>query len=118
MHELKEMDFLDFEDKDFDTILEDDIRFRGSMRFTKPMMIRGQVSGSIQCGSDLVLDTDSVAESDITADRVLIRGRVKGNVNSQRIVVVSSTGSLRGDIRSRHIVLEPGNDFSGYVDKT
>jgi cytoskeletal protein CcmA (bactofilin family) len=117
MHELKEMDFLDFEEKDFDTILEGDIRFTGQIRHKKPLMVRGQVSGQIETPSDLVLDTPSVVTSDIAADRVLVRGTAKGNITGERMVIVSSSGSLRGNIKSRQIVLEPGNDFSGHVEK-
>jgi cytoskeletal protein CcmA (bactofilin family) len=111
------MDFLDFEEKDFDTIIGDDITFKGRIRFKKPLMIRGTVSGTVETDSDLVLDKSSAVTSDITADRVLVRGTVQGNINSERIVVVTSTGDVKGNIRSRQIVLEPGNSFTGYCEK-
>jgi cytoskeletal protein CcmA (bactofilin family) len=111
------MDFLDFEEKDFDTIIGKDISFKGHIRFKKPLMIRGKVSGTVETDSDLVLDNGSAVASDITADRVLVRGTVQGNINSERIVVVTSSGDVKGNIRSRQIVLEPGNSFTGYCEK-
>jgi cytoskeletal protein CcmA (bactofilin family) len=117
MRELKEMDFLDFGDKDFDTIMAKDITFKGSIRFKKPLMIRGTVSGTVETDSDLVLDQGSSVASDIIADRVLVRGTMQGNIDSDRIVVVTSTGDLKGNIKSRQIVLEPGNSFTGYIEK-
>ena len=117
MHELREMDFLDFEEKDFDTIIAKDITFKGHIRFKKPLMIRGTVSGTMETESDLVLDTASSVVSDISADRVLVRGTLQGNIKSERIVVVTSTGDVKGNITSRQIVLEPGNSFTGYIEK-
>jgi len=35
------------EDADFDTILSSDIDFTGTLRFEKPFLIRGKVSGEI-----------------------------------------------------------------------
>jgi cytoskeletal protein CcmA (bactofilin family) len=117
MHELKEMDFLDFEEKDFDTILERDIRFTGQIRHKKPLMIRGQVSGKIVSPSDLVLDRDSSVQADIEADRVIVRGDCRGNIAGERIVIVTPTGTVMGNITSRQIVLEPGNSMTGYCQK-
>jgi cytoskeletal protein CcmA (bactofilin family) len=117
MHGLTEMDLLDFEEKDFDTIIGKDIVFKGRIRFKKPLMIRGKVSGTVETESDLVLDKGSSVASDIVADRVLVRGTVQGNINSDRIIVVTSSGDVKGNIRSHQIVLEPGNSFTGYCEK-
>ena len=52
-------------------------------------------------------------EADIKADRVLIRGKVKGNVHREKLIFVTASGSLDGDIITQKVVLEPGSDFSG-----
>ena len=41
MFETKDADFFELDEEDFDTILADDISFRGTIKFTKPFMIRG-----------------------------------------------------------------------------
>jgi cytoskeletal protein CcmA (bactofilin family) len=113
MFDIKDIDLYDLEDEDFDTIMAPDISFKGAIRFTKPFMIRGEVSGIIETPSDLVIDTNAAVYSNITADRVLVRGLVEGNITATRLVIVTSIGSVTGNIVSAQVVLEPGSGFSG-----
>jgi cytoskeletal protein CcmA (bactofilin family) len=113
MFDMNEMDICDFEDDDFDTIMAPDIRFYGIIRFKRPFMIRGQVSGSIDAVSDLVIDTGARVSSDIAADRVVVRGNVNGNIDGKRIVIVTASGTVTGNITAKQVVLEPGSTFSG-----
>ena len=59
------------------------------------------------------LETDAVVNADITAERVLIRGKVKGNVVGNKLIFITSSGSLDGDITTGKVVLEPGCIFTG-----
>lgn len=113
MFDVKDTDFFDLEDESFDTIMEDDISFRGKMIIKKPFMIRGKVSGTIVSESDLVIDSMAVVESEISARRVLVRGVVRGNVIGRELIFVTASGSVYGDITTAKVVLEPGCSFSG-----
>lgn len=118
MFDVKETDLFDLEEDDFDTILASDITFHGNIKFTKPFMIRGKVSGTIDASSDLVIDTGAVVRAEIIASRVLVKGRLEGNINGRNLVLVSSTGSVSGDITAKQVVLEPGSRFSGKCTMT
>ncbi len=113
MFEVKDNDLFDLEEEDFDTILASDIDFHGKISFAKPFMIKGNVSGSIEATSDLVIDSGAVVNAGINASRVLVRGRVEGNIVGRDLVFVASTGSVTGDISARQVVLEIGSRFSG-----
>ena len=113
MFDVKDSDFFDMEDDAFDTIVENDISFTGNIKIQKPFLIRGKITGKIDTQSDLVVDTNAVVEADINASRVLIRGKVKCNVRGEKLIFVTSSGSLDGDIISQKVVLEPGSDFTG-----
>ncbi|MBP3710727.1 MAG: polymer-forming cytoskeletal protein [Treponema sp.] len=113
MFDVKDTDIFDLEEEAFDTVVETDILFTGSIRFAKPFMIRGKVKGSIDATSDLVIDSGAVVDADIKANRVLVRGSVKGNITAKKIVFVTASGSLDGDIISEQVVLEPGSTFTG-----
>lgn len=113
MFDVKDTDFFDLEDEAFDTIVEKDISFSGNIKIKKTFMIRGNVTGSIQSTSDLVIDSNAVVNADITARRVLIRGKVKGNVVGDKLIFVTASGSLDGDITTAKVVLEPGCVFTG-----
>ncbi|MBR5932957.1 MAG: polymer-forming cytoskeletal protein [Treponema sp.] len=113
MYDNKGCDLLDFDESDFNTVMASDITFSGKIRFTKPFMIKGNVSGKIEADSDLVIAQDAVVKADITAERILVRGKVEGNINGNTMVFVTSNGSVDGDITSKQVVLEPGSNFTG-----
>jgi len=113
MLEGKDSQFLELEEEDFDTILANDITFSGTIRFSKPFMIKGTVTGLIEATSDLVIDTEAAVYADIFAERVLVRGKVEGNIKAKRLVFVTANGSVIGDISSAQVVLEPGSTFTG-----
>ncbi len=106
---------LDFETEEeyYDTVLYPDITFSGNIRFMKPFMIKGKVSGRIEASSDLLVDTEAEVEADITTERVLIRGKVRGNITGRKLVYVTSSGSVFGDISSEQVVIEQGAVFQG-----
>ncbi|MBQ0040183.1 MAG: polymer-forming cytoskeletal protein [Treponema sp.] len=118
MYDLKDSKGFDTDEEDFDTVMASDITFSGNIRFTKPFMIKGNMSGTIEATSDLLIDTDAVVNADISTDRVLVRGKVTGNINGRKLVYVTSTGSVKGDITSAQVVLEPGSVFSGKCSMT
>ena len=114
MNEYKENNLLfELDEDDFDTVLAQDITFTGSIGFTKPFMIKGRVNGKINATSDLLIDTQAEVNADINADKILVKGTVRGNINGKKLVYVTSTGSVQGDIVSPQVVLEPGSSFSG-----
>ncbi len=113
MFEMKDDAIFDLEEEDFDTVLASDITFKGEIRFARPFMIKGTVNGEINATSDLVIDTNAIVTADIVADRVLVRGRVEGNITGKKLVFVTSTGYVCGDITAAKIAFEPGCSFSG-----
>ena len=64
MFDVKDTDFFDMEDEAFDTIVENDISFTGTIKMKKAFMIRGKVNGKIDSTSDLVIDSDAVVNAD------------------------------------------------------
>jgi cytoskeletal protein CcmA (bactofilin family) len=102
-----------FEDGDFDTILSPDIDFSGTLHFDKPFLIRGKVSGEISSTGLLVIDEDAVVNANISAMRVLIRGKVKGDVTAVEKVEVALTGRLSGNVTAPEIFMETGCIFNG-----
>ena len=113
MYDVKDSELANLEEDDFDTVLATDITFRGTIKFSKPFMIRGTVSGTIDATSDLVVDSSAEVVAGVDAARVLVRGKVEGNINAKRLVIVTATGTVKGDITAPQVVLEPGAHFSG-----
>ena len=94
MFDVKDTDFFDLEDESFDNIVESDITFTGNIKLKKTFMIRGKLNGTITSESDLVVDTKAVVNANITAERVLIRGKVRGNVSGSKLIFVTASASF------------------------
>ena len=99
--------------KKLDTVLADDISFEGDVSFTKPLMIKGIFSGSINATGDLFIDKNAVVDAEIKASSVVVRGKVKGNITADSKVELQGTAEVLGDITAPRIVMEPGCLFDG-----
>ena len=62
MFDVKDTDFFDLEDESFDTIVENDISFSGSIKMKKPFMIRGKVNGKIHSESRILFVDDGSSD--------------------------------------------------------
>jgi len=99
--------------EDFDTVLSPDIEFTGALRFDKPLLIQGKVSGEIEAKSLLMVAEEAVVEANIKASKVIILGTVKGNVTAAEKVEVAITGKLTGNVTAPEVTMETGCYFSG-----
>ena len=99
--------------EDFDTVLSPDIEFSGILRFDKPFLIQGKVSGEIDGTNLLLIAEEAVVEAHIKASKVIILGTVKGNVNATDKVEVAISGKLTGNVTAPEITMETGCYFSG-----
>ncbi len=105
---------IDIVDEDqLDTVLSADVEFSGEMRFEKPLMIKGKVSGRIRSTSELYIDEAAVVQADIIADVVSVKGSVKGNISARRKVDLFACSAVDGDVTAPQITMEPGCRFNG-----
>ncbi|GMO20520.1 MAG: polymer-forming cytoskeletal protein [Termitinemataceae bacterium] len=100
-------------EEDFDTVLSPDIDFTGVINFEKSFLVRGRISGEISARGVLLIDDDAVVDADISADRIIIRGNVTGNVNAGMRLEITPTGRLEGTVNAPEINFETGCVFNG-----
>jgi len=100
-------------DEDFDTVLSQDIDFCGEICFEKSFLVRGKIDGEISSRGVLMIDCGAFVSANIAADRVIIKGVVKGDINAERRVEIASTGRLNGNVNAPEINFETGCVFNG-----
>lgn len=101
------------DERKIDTVLAEDISFEGDVAFSKPLMIKGLFSGSINATGDLFIDKNAVVDAEIKASSVIVRGKVRGNITADSKVELQGTAEVVGDITAPRIVMEPGCLFDG-----
>ncbi|MDR0525891.1 MAG: polymer-forming cytoskeletal protein [Spirochaetaceae bacterium] len=101
------------EDKDFATILAEDIDFSGTLRFEKPFLIKGKLQGTIDAQGLLMVEADALVTADITAPKVIVRGFLAGNITAEKGVELAATGLVKGNIHTPVLSMEAGCRFNG-----
>ncbi len=99
-------------------LLGQDTCFEGQIRFAGTLRIDGTVVGDIVSeegsGSMLVVNQQASVQGNITADAVLISGKVEGDVVAAERVEIFRSGHLKGDVYTGDIMIEGGAEFEGF----
>lgn len=101
------------DEDEIDTVLESDIQFSGSLETSKSLLIKGKVSGTINCGDDLYLSEESSVDADIRAVRVTVRGRLKGKVIAAESIQVLAGSEVEASLEAPDIIIENEEQFKG-----
>lgn len=110
---MTEVQITAVDEDQLDTVLAMDVEFAGEMIFTKPLMIKGRMSGIVRSDSDLYIDENAVVEADIVAKLVSVKGSVKGNISAREKVELFASASVDGDVTAPQITMETGCRFNG-----
>jgi cytoskeletal protein CcmA (bactofilin family) len=88
------------------TEIEGDIRTNASIR------IDGKIKGGIFAESVVIGESGTVL-GDVSANRVTIGGKVKGNISSSMMLELLSSGQIIGDIKTSKLTIADGACFEG-----
>ncbi len=101
------------QDNELETILGDDIVFRGKMNFKKRLKINGKFRGQINTGGHLIVGPLAEVEADIEAGSITNQGKIRGNIAATTTVELMKNSELTGDMRTPDLKIESGSRFSG-----
>jgi len=112
---------LDPSKETFGSIIGSDLEIFGSLLATKSLRIDGTVVGDIKtkAGADvcIALGRTGLVQGNISGVRVLVAGRVEGNVLATERVELHSGADVHGDIIYAQIGIEQGARLSGLLSK-
>ena len=112
---------LDPSKETFGSIIGSDLEIIGSLLATKSLRIDGTVVGNIKtkAGADvcIALGKTGLVQGNISGVRVLVAGRVEGNVLATERVELHSGADVHGDIIYGQIGIEQGARLSGLLSK-
>jgi cytoskeletal protein CcmA (bactofilin family) len=83
----------------------------GALKSTGDFQIEGILDGDIECSSLVITETGQV-HGEIQADRVLIKGRFKGSIKANQVVLCSGS-HVEGRISHKSLQIEFGARFDG-----
>ena len=92
-----------------------DLTITGNIKTTGDIQIEGVVEGDIRAHL-LTVGESATIKGEITADDVVVNGRVVGRVRGLK-VRLTSTARVEGDIIHKTIAIESGAHFEGSVQR-
>lgn len=96
-----------------DTVIGEDITFRGSLVYSNTLKINGNFKGTIQSSGKLIIGNSGEVEADLDVGTLIVEGKLKGNVNAKEKIELKKPSELIGDIQSPILEVESGSRFLG-----
>jgi cytoskeletal protein CcmA (bactofilin family) len=100
-------------DERIDTIISEDIVFKGNIKFQSSLRVRGHIKGTIEATGELIVDDIGVVDADIVVHTLIANGTIKGNIEAKEKIEIGKTGVIVGDIKSPLMNMEIGSKFTG-----
>ena len=94
------------------------MRIKGKITGNQDLLIDGQVEGRIFLkGHKLSIGANGRVTAAIRdAKAVVVGGEMIGNISANDKVEITSTGTMRGDIKAPRVVLADGAQYKGLID--
>jgi cytoskeletal protein CcmA (bactofilin family) len=96
--------------------LGSDVEIKGNIKFTGELAFDGKLDGEIHTDGTLNLGDGAVVNGNITANSVVVRGKVNGNITAKDKIDIKSKAELFGDIRAAKLAIEEGVTFVGKTE--
>lgn len=89
----------------------------GAFKTDAPGQIAGIVNGDVLANSKIVILKDGVVNGDVSAEELVVFGKINGNVNRCNKMIVQSGAVIKGNISTIEIHIEKDAVIEGLVSK-
>jgi len=93
---------------EFPTTIGADAVFKGQLQFEKGVRLLGKFEGEIATGGELLVAQGATLNGDVKTGTIRIEGQVKGNIDAQSRVQLTSSARLEGDVQAQRLEVAEG----------
>ncbi|MDE3067594.1 MAG: polymer-forming cytoskeletal protein [Verrucomicrobiota bacterium] len=97
-------------------VLNADVEIKGSIKFSGELTFEGKLDGDVHSDGTLSLGDSATVNGNITAQSVVVRGKINGNITAKEKIDIKTRAELFGDIRAAKLVVEEGVTFVGKAE--
>jgi cytoskeletal protein CcmA (bactofilin family) len=97
-------------------VLGPDVEIKGNIKFTGELTFDGKLDGEFHTDGTLHLGDSAVVNGNISAQSVIVRGKVNGNITAKEKIEIKGKTELFGDIRATKLAIEEGVTFVGKTE--
>ncbi|OYU32289.1 MAG: hypothetical protein CFE39_04150 [Comamonadaceae bacterium PBBC2] len=103
----------------FDTLIGRQTEIQGTLRVIQSVRIDGKVVGNIEAPRDqaitVVIGQEGEVHGDVIASRVIVAGKVSGNIDAHERVELLASALVQGDVKYGSIAVEHGARLLGLL---
>lgn len=92
--------------------------FDGNLTAPETIRLDGTINGNLSCEKNLILGPEGCIKGNITAQNVVISGKVEGDIVVRGKIELYSTGRVSGNITARSLVIDEDAYFDGRCNMT
>ena len=90
-----------------------DAEVTGKLSFATPTRIEGKLKGELRASDLLVIGAQAIVQANVQAEKLVVLGEVRGNVQGATRVEICAGGRLYGDVETKSLVVQEGATFEG-----
>ncbi len=94
-----------------ESVLADDLHIKGEVTGSGDVELRGKLDGDITCRTLLITENAKV-DGKATAERVVVRGTVEGQIHGIRVTLTSSA-KVKGELVCKALSVDEEAHFDG-----
>jgi cytoskeletal protein CcmA (bactofilin family) len=103
----------------FDTLIGRQTQIHGTLRVIQSVRIDGKVVGNIEAPKNqaitVVIGQEGEVQGDVIASRVIVAGKVSGNIDAHERVELMASALVQGDVKYGSIAVEHGARLLGLL---
>ena len=104
--------------KEIETIIGENTVFQGTLKTKGSIRVDGRLEGSIIEAHQVIVGLKGYVQGDITANSLIIGGKVNGNVTATESIQLQPGAQLLGDIHTSMLSIGEGAIFEGHCVMT
>ena len=97
-------------------MITDQVEIKGTLAFDGSLEFNGTFEGEIISQGTLTIGSEAVIKAEIQAAKVVIRGKVQGNIMATESVEVCDKAELFGDVQTAKFIVAESAIFRGRSD--
>ncbi len=97
------------------TVIGSGVRFVGELSGREDVLVDGRFEGKIQVDGAVQIGPSGEVEADVSARRVIVGGRVRGQIVAAERAELTSSAVVEGKVQSPKLVIAEGARLEGNV---
>ncbi len=101
---------------DSEAIIGQGTFIRGNLRGDGDLNVAGRIEGAIEVRGEVVFEGTSIIQAEVTADRIVVRGALAGDLHAQDSIVLEEGCRVAGDLQAPRIRIDQGALYRGRIE--